>query len=271
MSEKLHVGIIGATGMVGQNYINLLKNHPWFKITYLAASPNSAGKKYANAVANRWHMLEEIPETIKNMMVMDANQVKDAIGKCSVIFCAVDLDKKTVATLESAYAEAGFAVISNNSANRFTPDVPMIIPEINASHADIIPVQRKNRGWKTGLIAVKSNCSIQSYMSPIYALIQAGYPVRKAFITTLQALSGAGYPGPSGLDILDNVVPYIKGEEEKSENEPLKILGSIQNGSIINANTPLISAHCNRVAVIHGHTACVSVEFQDHKPELEEI
>ncbi len=184
---------------------------------------------------------------------------------------AVDLDKKLIAELELSYAENGFAVISNNSAHRFTPDVPMIIPEINHNHTALIDIQRKNRGWKTGLIAVKSNCSIQSYMSPLYALIEAGYPVKKMFVTTLQALSGAGYPGPSGLDVLDNVIPYIKGEEEKSENEPLKILGHIKDGTVANANLPLITAHCNRVPVIHGHTACVSLEFQNDKPDLDEI
>lgn len=271
MSNKISIGILGATGMVGQNYINLLKNHPWFEITYLAASPASAGKKYSKAVEGRWLMQEDIPEQVKNLIVHDANNIKQAKGNCSLVFSAVDMDKKAVATMESAYAGAGFAVLSNNSAHRFTPDVPMIIPEVNASHADIIPVQQKNHEWAKGFIAVKSNCSIQSYMTPVFSLIEAGYAVRKMFITTLQALSGAGYPGPSALDMIDNVIPFIKGEEEKSEQEPLKILGRIENGIIVNANAPLITAHCNRVPVIHGHTACVSLEFDSEKPELQEI
>lgn len=271
MSDKISVGILGATGMVGQNYINLLQNHPWFQITYLAASPSSAGKKYCEAVSGRWLMQGNIPESVKNMVVHDANIVEQAIGKCSVVFSAVDMDKKAVAALESAYASGGFYVMSNNSAHRHTPDVPMIIPEINSDHADIIPFQQKNHNWGKGFIAVKSNCSIQSYMTPIYALINAGYEVRNMFITTLQALSGAGYPGPSALDMIDNIIPFIKGEEEKSEQEPLKIFGKIQNGSIINACAPLISAHCNRVPVIHGHTACVSLKFNGDRPELEEI
>lgn len=271
MCKKISVGILGATGMVGQNYINLLQNHPWFKITYLAASPSSAGKKYSDAVNGRWLMTNEITESVKNLVVEDANKINRAVGKCSVVFSAVDMDKSAVAAMESAYAAQGFAVMSNNSAHRHTPDVPMIIPEINHSHADIIPVQQKNNGWDKGFIAVKSNCSIQSYMTPVYALLQAGYDVRKMFITTLQALSGAGYPGPSALDMIDNVIPFIKGEEEKSEHEPLKILGRIENGIIANASSPVISAHCNRVPVIHGHTACVSLQFNGEKPELEEI
>lgn len=271
MSDKINVGILGATGMVGQNYICLLQNHPWFRITYLAASPASAEKKYSDAVEGRWHMQSEIPESVKGLIVQDANRIEEAVGRCSVVFSAVDMDKKAVAEMEFAYASKGFAVISNNSAHRNTPDVPMIIPEINAGHADVIPLQRKNHGWGRGLIAVKSNCSIQSYMTPVFSLIQAGYPVRRMVVTTLQALSGAGYPGPSALDLIDNVIPFIKGEEEKSEREPLKILGKIENGAIANAASPLISAHCNRVSVVHGHTACVSLEFEGKKPELEEI
>ncbi|HEX3020108.1 MAG TPA: aspartate-semialdehyde dehydrogenase [Chitinispirillaceae bacterium] len=271
MSNKISVGILGATGMVGQNYISLLENHPWFQVTFLAASPASAGKKYSEAVQGRWLINGEIPESVKDLRVHDANLIEEAAGKCSVVFSAVDMDKKAVAAMESSYAQAGFAVLSNNSAHRYTPDVPMIIPEINSSHADIIPIQKKNHGWDKGFIAVKSNCSIQSYMTPVFSLIQAGYDVRKMFITTLQALSGAGYPGPSALDMIDNIIPFIKGEEEKSEQEPLKILGRIENGMIVNANAPLISAHCNRVPVIHGHTACVSLEFNGEKPELTEI
>lgn len=271
MSNKISVGILGSTGMVGQNYINLLKNHPWFRIAYVAASPSSAGKTYYEAVEGRWLIQDDIPDSVKDLVVHDANRIEEAARECSIVFSAVDMDKKAVAAMESAYASAGFAVISNNSAHRFTPDTPVIIPEINSEHADIIPCQRQNYGWDRGLIAVKSNCSIQSYMTPIYALIQAGHDVSKMFVTTLQALSGAGYPGPSALDMIDNVIPFIKGEEEKSEQEPLKILGRIENGKLQNASAPVITAHCNRVPVIHGHTACVSLEFNGDKPDCDEI
>jgi aspartate-semialdehyde dehydrogenase len=271
MQDKIDVGILGATGMVGQNYIRLLENHPWFRVAYVAASPNSAGKKYADAVAGRWLVNGEIPDGVKNLIVEDANRIERAAGRCSLLFSAVDLDKQAVKELESAYAAKGFAVVSNNSAHRATPDVPMVIPEINGDHLDIIPAQRKNHGWRSGLIAVKSNCSVQSYMTPLYALQRAGFPVKRLFVTTLQALSGAGYPGPSALDMIDNIVPLIKGEEEKSELEPLRILGRVENGAIVNASAPRIAAHCNRVPVIHGHTACVSLEFEAVKPGLDEI
>jgi aspartate-semialdehyde dehydrogenase len=271
MSKKVRVGILGATGMVGQNYIQLLADHPWFEISYLAASPKSAGMPYRNAVAGRWHMSREIPEKIAEMSVYDANSVSGIAEKCELVFSAVELDKKAVAALETEYASSGVAVISNNSAHRFTSDVPMIIPEVNYAHLDIIERQRKKRGWKKGLIAVKSNCSIQSYMTPVYALIKAGYKVDRLFITTLQALSGAGYPGPSALDMIDNIIPLIKGEEEKTEKEPLKILGIIDGDEIISDTSIKITAHCNRVPVIHGHTACISMGFQNAKPNIEEI
>ena len=177
MNKKIKVGVLGATGMVGQNYLKLLANHPWFEVVYLAASPNSAGKKYIDAVAGRWHMDADIPEAYRNMVVEDASNVAKAVGKCSLIFSAVELDKQSIITLEEEYAAKGFAVVSNNSAHRATEDVPIMIPEINHSHLDIIPQQRKQRGWKDGLLVVKPNCSIQSYMLPIYALIAAGYPI----------------------------------------------------------------------------------------------
>ena len=271
MSRKIQVGILGATGMVGQNYIRLLFDHPWFEISYLAASPKSAGMTYFEAVKGRWQMNSPIPEVIGNMRVFDASAVSNALDHCELVFSAVEMDKACISALELEYAAHGFAVISNNSAHRFTPDVPMVIPEINYSHLDIIPLQRKNRGWTKGLLAVKSNCSIQSFMTPLYAILRAGYNVDKLFVTTLQALSGAGYPGPSGLDILDNIVPFIKGEEEKSESEPLKVLGKIEGNQIQNELSIKISAHCNRVPVIHGHTACVSIGFSGKKPEPDEI
>lgn len=194
MDKKLKVGVIGATGMVGQNYLRLLSHHPWFEVVYLAASPNSAGKKYHDAVAGRWHMRENIPERFRNIIVEDAGIVAKALGKCDLIFSAVEMDKQAIIDLEVEYASKGFAVVSNNSAHRATEDVPVLIPEINHDHLNIIPEQQKKHGWSKGFIVVKPNCSVQSYMLPIYALMKAGYPVSKVIVTTLQALSGAGYP-----------------------------------------------------------------------------
>ncbi len=271
MDKKLKVGIIGATGMIGQNYLKLLSNHPWFEVVYLAASPGSAGKKYCDAVAGRWHMHGDIPGEFRNIVVEDAGVVGRAIGKCNLIFSAVEMDKQAIASLEAEYAGKGFAVVSNNSAHRNTEDVPVIIPEINADHLDIIPEQQKRYGWHGGFIVVKPNCSIQSYMLPLHALMNAGYPVNKMIVTTLQALSGAGYPGPSAIDMVDNIIPYISGEEEKSEIEPRKILGKIKNGRFVLNESISISAHCNRVPVADGHTACVSIQFTEKRPEMEEI
>ena len=271
MAKKLKVGVIGATGMVGQNYLRLLSGHPWFEVTYLAASPNSAGKKYKDAVAGRWLMREDIPTKCCDVMVEDAGKVANAVGKCDLIFSAVEMDKLAILALEAEYARQGFGVISNNSAHRSTEDVPVIVPEINHDHLKIIPQQQKQRGWDKGFLVVKPNCSIQSYMLPIYALIQAGYPIDKMIVTTLQALSGAGYPGVASIDVVDNIVPYIGGEEEKSEIEPRKVLGKVQDGKIISDESIKISAHCNRVAVTDGHTACCSIQFADKKPEIDEV
>ncbi|MBN1367676.1 MAG: aspartate-semialdehyde dehydrogenase [Dehalococcoidales bacterium] len=271
MEKKLKVGVLGATGMVGQNYLRLLANHPWFEVVYLAASPNSAGKKYKDAVAGRWHMKGDIPEQFKNLVVQDAGIVSKAIGKCQLMFSAVEMDKKSILALELEYAAKGFAVVSNNSAHRSTDDVPVMVPEINPEHLDIILDQRKKYGWRKGLLAVKPNCSIQSYMIPLFALMKAGYVIDKMIVTTLQALSGAGYPGPAAIDLVDNVLPYISGEEEKSEVEPAKIFGKVRNGKIVPDNTIKISAHCNRVAVTDGHIACCSIHFKGKKPKEEEI
>jgi aspartate-semialdehyde dehydrogenase len=271
MDKKLKVGVIGATGMVGQNYLRLLKNHPWFEVVYLAASPNSAGKRYAEAVEGRWHMREDIPSAYRDIIVEDASLVDKAVGKCALIFSAVEMDKKDILRVESEYAAKGFAVISNNSAHRSTEDVPVMIPEINPEHLNIIPEQQKKRGWNKGFLVVKPNCSIQSYMIPVYALMKAGYTIDKMILTTLQALSGAGYPGPAAIDLVDNIIPFISGEEEKSEVEPRKIFGKIVNGKIVPDESIKISAHCNRVAVTDGHTACVSLQFAGKKPELDEI
>jgi aspartate-semialdehyde dehydrogenase len=240
-------------------------------VVYLAASPNSAGKKYTDAVAGRWHMKSDIPEKFKDIVVEDAGMVEKAVGKCSLIFSAVEMDKQSILTVESEYAKQGFAVVSNNSAHRNTEDVPVMIPEINADHLDIIPQQQKKRGWSKGFLVVKPNCSIQSYMIPLYALMKAGYKIDKMIVTTLQALSGAGYPGPAAIDLVDNIIPFINGEEEKSEVEPRKIFGKIQNGKIVPDAGLKISAHCNRVAVTDGHTACCSIQFAGKKPEMNEI
>jgi aspartate-semialdehyde dehydrogenase len=271
MAKKIKVGVIGATGTVGQNYLKLLNGHPWFETVYLAASPKSAGKKYVDAVAGRWHMNADIPLECRRITVEDASNVSRAIGKCSLIFSAVEMEKKAILALEEEYAGGGFAVVSNNSAHRGTVDVPVMVPEINHRHLDIIPQQRKQRGWKDGLLVVKPNCSIQSYMLPIYALIAAGYTVDKMIVSNLQAVSGAGYPGPASIDLIDNVMPTLAGEEDKSEVEPAKILGKIQGGKIVSDNSLKISAHCSRVAVSDGHITCASLKFAGKKPDLEEI
>lgn len=269
--NKIKVGVLGATGMVGQQYISLLNHHPWFEVNYVAASPKSAGKKYADAVSGKWQPETEIPPHTADLTVHDANNPSEAIDKCSFVFSALDIEKNLIRNLENSYASLDIPVISNSSAHRSTDDVPMLIPEINHNHAEIIHIQRKNHAWRKGFIAVKPNCSLQSYMTPVFALIKAGYEVKRMIITTLQAISGAGYPGVPSLDIVDNIIPFIEGEEEKSEFEPGKILGEIVDGKILNCTAPAISAHCNRVAVSNGHTACVSLEFTDKKPDLEEI
>lgn len=273
--QKIGVGVLGATGMVGQKYIHLLENHPWFEVTYVAASPRSAGKKYCEAVEGRWLVGSDMDQRIAQLIVQDASNVLLAKGKCAFVFSAIELEsKKDIQELENAYAAAGIPVVSNASAHRWTQTVPMLIPEINADHVSVLEAQKKENGWDKGFVVVKPNCSIQSYMIPIYALEKAGYPIRRLFVTTLQAVSGAGYPGVASFDIIDNIVPFIGGEEEKSEKEPLKILGRVLDGKIINADLPKISAHCNRVPVLDGHTACVSVEFDlpdGKKPTLLQI
>jgi aspartate-semialdehyde dehydrogenase len=272
--SKIQVGVLGATGMVGQRYIHLLDNHPWFQVTYVAASPRSAGKSYKDAVENRWLIGADIPPDIADLTVQDANDPAAALGKCKFVFSALEMGKDEIKTLEEAYASEGIPVVSNASANRWSEDVPMLIPEINSSHLSVIRAQQKHHGWEKGFIAVKPNCSLQTYMMPLYALQQAGYPVKRMIVTTLQAVSGAGYPGVSSFDMIDNIVPYIGGEEEKTERECLKILGTVSGGKILNAPGPIVSSTCTRVPVIDGHTAAVNLEFdlpQDKKPSLEEI
>ncbi|MCR5606416.1 MAG: aspartate-semialdehyde dehydrogenase [Treponema sp.] len=271
---KIPVGVLGATGMVGQRYIHLLENHPWFEVTYVAASPRSAGKAYKEAVKNRWLIGANIPSGVQDLIVQDANDASLALGKCKFVFSALEMGKEEIKALEASYAAEGIPVVSNASANRWTEDVPMLIPEINASHLDIIAKQKAHHNWDKGFIAVKPNCSLQTYMMPLYALQQAGYPVKRMIVTTLQAVSGAGYPGVSSFDMIDNIVPYIGGEEEKTEKECLKILGKVSGDKIENAAGPIVSSTCTRVPVIDGHTATVNIEFdlpEDKKPSLEEI
>ena len=245
--KQYKVGIIGATGMVGQRFATLLENHPWFKVTALAASSRSAGKTYEEAAGNRWALKIPMPESMKDMVIMDASDVESVTALVDFVFCAVDMKKDEIRALEEAYAKAECPVVSNNSANRFTPDVPMIIPEINDQHLEIIDAQRKRLGTKRGFIAVKSNCSLQSYVPAIHPLMDMG--VTKVLACTF---------------------PYIGGEEEKSEKEPLKIWGTVENGEIKPTNTPSITSQCLRVPVSDGHTAAVFVSF-DKKPDLEEI
>ncbi len=268
--DKLKVGVIGATGMVGQNYIRLLENHPWFDVVYVAASPNSAGKKYSDAVKGRWAMKTPIPSKVKDLIVHDASNVDEA-AECDFVFSAVEMSKDEIKKIEYEYAEKGIPVVSNNSAHRWTDNVPMLIPEINHEHVSIIADQKEAHGWDKGFVAVKPNCSLQSYMTPVYALIKAGYEVKEMIISTMQAISGAGKTFETFPEILDNVIPFIGGEEEKSEKEPLKILGKIQNGKITNNSSIKISAHCNRVPASDGHMACVSVKFGAKKPSIDEV
>lgn len=206
--EKISVGILGATGMVGQRYIKLLDNHPWFEVTYVAASPRSAGKLYKDAVASRWLIGSDIPQGVANLTVQDANDASLALGKCKFVFSALEMGKEEIKALEEAYAAEGIPVVSNASANRWTDDVPMLIPEINSAHLDIIKKQQAHHGWDKGFIAVKPNCSLQTYMMPLYALIRAGYPVKRMIVTTLQAVSGAGYPGVSSFDMIEHCSLY---------------------------------------------------------------
>ncbi len=269
--KKTNVGIIGATGMVGQNYIRLLADHPWFTVSYVAASPSSAGKTYRDAVAGRWLMDEEIPEAVAGLVVGDANDLPAATRECEFVFSAVALDKAAIRDVENAYAAAGLPVVSNNSAHRTTGDVPVLIPEVNPGHVDIIPAQRRRRGWERGFVVVKPNCSVQSYVAPIHALRRAGHSVDEAIVTTLQGVSGAGYPGHASIDLIDNILPLIPGEEEKSEKEPQKIFGTVGDGVFVPDESVRFSAHCTRVPVTDGHTACVSLRFSGAAPPLDEI
>lgn len=270
MEKKYKVGIIGATGMVGQRFITLLDAHPWFSITALAASARSAGKTYEEALNGRWVMKSALPVDVAKMTVMDATEDIDKIAAAvDFVFCAVDMKKDEIRALEEAYAKAECPVVSNNSAHRFTPDVPMIIPEINNDHIRIIDAQKKRLGTKRGFVAVKSNCSLQSYVPALYPLDEK-FGVEDVLVCTYQAISGAGKTFERWPEMVDNVIPFIGGEEEKSEKEPLKIWGKIVNDEIVLAEKPHFTAQCLRVPVSDGHMAAVFVRFRN-KPEKDEI
>lgn len=270
MKKQYNVGIVGATGMVGQRFITLLADHPWFNIVCLAASSRSAGKKYEDAVGKKWCMDEEIPEKVKDIVVMDATADIDKITSIvDFVFCAVDMKKDEIKKLEEEYAKHECPVVSNNSANRFTPDVPMVVPELNAEHIHIIPEQRKRLGTKRGFIAVKSNCSLQSYVPALFPLHEK-FGVKDVLVCTYQAISGAGKTFETWPDMVDNIIPYIGGEEEKSEKEPLKLWGKIEGSEIKPADKPNFTAQCIRVPVSNGHLGAVFVNF-DKKPEKEEM
>ena len=268
MAEKLRVGIVGATGMVGQRFITLLQDHPYFEITALVASPRSAGKTYDEALGGRWKLTAPMPESVKNMIVMDSSKIDEIKPLVDFVFCAVDMKKDEIKALEEAYAKAEIPVVSNNSANRWTPDVPMVVPELNPEHIKVIEFQRKRLGTKKGFIAVKPNCSIQSYVPALTPLLK--WKPTQVVATTYQAISGAGKTFREWPEMIDNVIPYIGGEEEKSEQEPLRIWGHIENGEIVKADAPLITTQCIRVPVTDGHTAAVFVKFEN-KPAKEEI
>lgn len=268
MSDKLKVGILGATGMVGQRFNTLLDNHPWFEVTTLAASKSSAGKTYEEAVKGRWKMDTPIPEAVKNIVVKDVADVEDIAKEVDFVFSAVNMSKEEIKAIEEAYAKTETPVVSNNSAHRWTPDVPMVVPEINPEHLEVIEAQQKRLGINKGFIVVKPNCSIQSYAPALFALKE--YKPTKVIASTYQAISGAGKTFKDWPEMLGNIIPYIGGEEEKSEQEPLRIFGKVENGVIVKAESPIISSQCIRVPVLNGHTATVFMSFEN-KPSKEEI
>ena len=268
MEQKLRVGILGATGMVGQRFISLLENHPWFEVVTLAASPRSAGKTYEEAVGGRWKMDTPMPEAVKKLVVMNVNDVEHVASTVDFVFSAVDMSKDEIKAIEEAYAKTETPVVSNNSAHRWTPDVPMVVPEINPEHFDVIEFQKKRLGTKRGFIAVKPNCSIQSY-APVLTAWKEFEPY-EVDATTYQAISGAGKTFKDWPEMEGNIIPFIGGEEEKSEQEPLRIWGKIENGVIVKATEPKITCQCIRVPVLNGHTAAVFVKFRK-KPTKEQL
>lgn len=268
MSEKLQVGILGATGMVGQRFITLLENHPWFEIKALAASPRSAGKTYEEAVGGRWKMDTPMPDVVKKMIVKNVNEVEEVASSVDFVFSAVDMSKDEIKKIEEDYAKTETPVVSNNSAHRWTPDVPMVVPEINPEHFEVIESQRKRLGTTRGFVAVKPNCSIQSY-APVLTAWKEFEPY-EVVATTYQAISGAGKTFKDWPEMEGNIIPFIGGEEEKSEQEPLRLWGHIENGEIVKAETPVITTQCIRVPVLNGHTAAVFVKFKK-KPTKEQL
>ena len=268
MEQKLKVGILGGTGMVGQRFISLLENHPWYEVTTIAASPRSAGKTYEEAVGGRWKMQTPMPEAVKNIVVMNVNEVDKVASQVDFVFSAVDMSKEEIRAIEDEYAKTETPVVSNNSAHRWTPDVPMVVPEINPEHFAVIEAQKKRLGTKRGFVAVKPNCSIQSYAPALFALKEFG--PKEVVATTYQAISGAGKTFKDWPEMVENVIPYIGGEEEKSEQEPLKLFGKVVDDHIEKAELPVITTQCVRVPVLDGHTAAVFVNFEK-KPTKEEI
>ena len=268
MSDKLKVGILGGTGMVGQRFISLLEGHPWFEVTLVAASERSAGKTYEEAVGERWKMPKPMPEAVKNLIVRNVNEVESVAAEVDFVFSAVDMTKDEIKAIEEAYAKTETPVVSNNSAHRWTPDVPMVVPEINPEHMNVIEFQKKRLGTTRGFVAVKPNCSIQSYAPALTALKEFG--PKQVVATTYQAISGAGKTFKDWPEMVENIIPYIGGEEEKSEQEPLRLWGKVENGEIVKADGPLITTQCIRVPVLDGHTAAVFVSFEK-KPTKEEI
>lgn len=268
MEQKLRVGILGATGMVGQRFISLLENHPWFEVVTVAASPRSAGKTYEEAVGGRWKMDTPMPEAVKKLTVLNVNEVEKVAATVDFVFSAVDMTKEEIKAIEEEYAKTETPVVSNNSAHRWTPDVPMVVPEINPEHFDVIESQKKRLGTTRGFIAVKPNCSIQSYAPCLAAWKEFG--PKELVVTTYQAISGAGKTFKDWPEMDGNIIPYIGGEEEKSEKEPLRVLGRVENGEIVMEDAPKITCQCVRVPVLNGHTAAVFINFEK-KPSKEEL
>lgn len=272
MDKKLKVGILGGTGMVGQRFISLLENHPWFEVAVIAASPRSAGKTYEEAIGGRWKMQAPMPEAVKKIVVRDVSNVNEVASKVDFVFSAVDMTKEEIKKIEEAYAKTETPVVSNNNAHRWTPDVPMVVPELNPEHFEVIESQKKRLGTKRGFIAVKPNCSIQSYTPALTALKKAGFEPKTVVATTYQAISGAGKTFKDWPEMEHNIIPFIGGEEEKSEQEPLRIWGHVENGEVVKAEGPVITTQCIRVPVLDGHTAAVFVTFEEgKKPSKEEI
>ncbi len=268
MEKKLRAGVLGATGMVGQRFVTLLENHPWYEVTAVAASPRSAGKTYEEAVGGRWKMESPMPEAVKNLTVMNVNEVEKVSSEVDMVFSAVDMSKDEIRAIEEAYARAEVPVVSNNSAHRWTPDVPMVVPEINPEHFQVIEFQKKRLGTQSGFIAVKPNCSIQSY-APVLTAWKEFEPY-EVVATTYQAISGAGKTFKDWPEMVGNIIPYIGGEEEKSEQEPLRLWGTIENGQIVKALEPAITCQCIRVPILNGHTAAVFVKFRKN-PTKEDL